>query len=472
MSEQKKRKVPVEHKIFVNRTLNMSSIKLIGFDMDYTIATYNVAEFETKTYEIVKKKLITEYGYPEEIDYFSFISDFIIRGLVIDTQTGDFFKLNRYGFVRVASHGTRFYSFEEQKEKFGLVNIDISNPRYYTTHTLFSQAEGCIFAQLVDYYDEKKININYQKVFDDVRKCMSDAHQETELKGEIVSNPSKYLVHDKRIVDALLKFKKYGKKLALITNSDYEYSSKIMDYCFKPFIDTPWHEIFDLVIVSANKPEYFTGSNRYLRVDIETGHLTNFYGQVEWGGVYQGGNASILEKHLGLKSSEILYIGDHIHGDVVTLKETTGWRTGLVVKELAEEVPILVKARECHRQIEIKMAEKERLEDIANDCREKIWLRHRQPADEQVKAARAKLEEVRAQIVKVDDEVRDLILESQKGFNPYWGEVMRAGNEVSRFSLLVERYACIYMSAIANLYYYSPFKYYRSQRRLLAHDPQ
>ena len=49
---------------------------------------------------------------------------------------------------------------------------------------------------------------------------------------------------------------------------------------------------------------------------------------------------------------------------------------------------------------------------------------------------------------------------------------MRAGNEISRFATLVERYACIYMSGIANLYYYSPFKYYRSQRRYLAHDPQ
>lgn len=86
--------------------------------------------------------------------------------------------------------------------------------------------------------------------------------------------------------------------------------------------------------------------------------------------------------------------------------------------------------------------------------------------------AKAELEEVKVKIFKIDEEIRELIFESQKGFNKYWGEVMRAGNEVSRFSLLVERYACIYMSAIANLYYYSPFKYYRSQRRLMAHDPQ
>lgn len=468
MKDKRIKEISVKNRIFVNRTLNMSNIKLIGFDMDYTIATYNVAAFEAKAYDIVKEKLINEYDYPEEIRSFKFIEDFIIRGLVIDTQTGDFIKLNRYGFVRVASHGTKFYSFEEQKDKYGLYSIDITEPRYYTIHTLFSQAEGCLYAQLVDYFDEKKGNTNYQSLFSDVRKCLNDAHQETELKGEIVANPSKYLIHDKRIVDALLKFKKYGKKLALITNSDYDYSRKIMDYCFKPFLNTSWQQLFDLVIVSANKPEYFTGHNRYLRVDPLTGYLTNFYGQIEWGGIYQGGNASILEKHLNLKPSEILYMGDHILGDVVTLKETTGWRTGLVVKELAEEVPVLSTTRRCHKSIAAKMNMKEKLENIANDCREKLWLRNKETYD----LAKAELEEVKVKIFKIDEEIRELIFESQKGFNKYWGEVMRAGNEVSRFSLLVERYACIYMSAIANLYYYSPFKYYRSQRRLMAHDPQ
>lgn len=105
-------------KIFVNRTLNMNSIKMIGFDMDYTLVTYNVPVFEAKAYEILKEKLIREYSYPEVIRDYIFDNNFIIRGLVIDTETGDFLKVNRYGFVRVASHGTRFYGFEEQKEKY------------------------------------------------------------------------------------------------------------------------------------------------------------------------------------------------------------------------------------------------------------------------------------------------------------------------------------------------------------------
>ena len=458
--------INIRNKIFVNRTLNMNTIRLIGFDMDYTLVTYNVPAFEEKTYSIIKKKLINDYQYPKEIEEFIFNPNFIIRGLVIDTESGDFLKVNRYGFVRTASHGTRFLSFEELKEKYGVNSIDLTDSRYNIVHTMFSKAEGCLFAQLVDYFDKKEKSPKYKKLFDDVKKCLNNAHMEQELKGDVVANPTKYLIPDKRIVDALLKFKKFGKKLALITNSDYTYSNKVMNYCFGKFIKFPWQKVFDIIVVAANKPSFFTERNMFLKVDPETGLLSNFYGSLEWNGIYQGGNASYLEKNFGIDPSEILYLGDHILGDVVTLKETIGWRTGLVVQELEEEVPILEQTQEIHKTIAKKMMEKERLEDISLGYREKLWLK------DNAKVNRQKWEEIKEKMMKLDEELRDLITDSQKGFNPYWGEVMRAGNEISRFAALVERYACIYMSGIANLFYYSPYKYFRSQRRLLAHDPK
>jgi hypothetical protein len=204
----------------------------------------------------------------------------------------------------------------------------------------------------------------------------------------------------------------------------------------------------------------------FLRVDRETGLLSNFYGKIEWNGIYQGGNAPIIEKHLGISPQEILYLGDHILGDVVTLKETIGWRTGLVVQELAEEVPILEKTKQVHARIAEKMQMKERLEDLSLDLREKLYLK-----EGDYNLIKKEYENLKNQLMELDDEIRDLIFESQKGFNKYWGEIMRAGNEISRFATLVERYACIYTAGIANFYYYSPFKYFRSQRRFLAHDP-
>lgn len=459
-------KVSSENRIFVNRTLNMNSISLIGFDMDYTLATYDVPAFEEKAYQIVQEKLVNEYGYPEAIKSLRFDKDFIIRGLVIDTETGNFLKVNRYGYVRQASHGTRFFTFEEQKEIFGTMCIDLTDPRYYIIHTLFSLAEGGLYAQLIDFFEARKENIHYRKLFKDVRKSLNDSHQEDELKGDVVKNPDKYLIQDERIVKALLKLKKFDKKLALITNSDYLYSRKIMEYCFEPFLNCPWQDVFDLIIVAAGKPDFFLQRPKFLKVDRETGLLSNFYGKIEWNGIYQGGNASILEKHLNLNPQEILYLGDHILGDVVTLKESIGWRTGLVVQELAQEVPILESTKDIHKQIAEKMQLKEKLEDKSLICRENLFLR-KGDYDQN----KSENDSLKSQLIALDDEIRQLIFASQKDFNKYWGEIMRAGNEISRFATLVERYACIYTAGIANLYYYSPFKYFRSQRRFLAHDP-
>lgn len=462
----KNHEIPSENRIFVNRTLNMNSIKMIGFDMDYTLVTYDVPAFEDKAYQIVVEKLIRDYGYPQEIRELKFDKNFIIRGLVIDTETGNFLKVNRYGFVRIASHGTRFFTFEEQKELFGAYGIDLTDPRYYIVHTLFSLAEGGLYAQLIDFFEARKQPINYRRLFNEVRKSLNDSHQEEELKGDVARHPEKYLIRDRRIVDALLKLKKFGKKLALITNSDYNYSRKAMEYCFDPFLEGSWQDVFDLIVVAANKPDFFLQRNHFLRVDPDSGLLSNFYGKIEWNGIYQGGNASIIEKHLNLEPQEILYLGDHILGDVVTLKETIGWRTGLVVQELAEEVPILEKTNEVHRQINLKMQKKEELEDKSLELREKLFLRVKDGGK-----AKEEYEALKNEMMKLDDEIRDLIFASQEDFNKNWGEVMRAGNEISRFATIVERYACIYMAGIANLFYYSPFKYYRSQRRYLAHDP-
>jgi hypothetical protein len=192
--------------------------------------------------------------------------------------------------------------------------------------------------------------------------------------------------------------------------------------------------------------------------------LSNFYGKINWHEIYQGGNAEILEKHLKLSPSEILYIGDHILGDVVTLKESIVWRTGLVIQELEEEVPILQNSAGIHKKIAEKMREKEKIENRVLQIREKLWGKKNDPA------LTEEWEVLREKLKVLDEVVRQLIFDSQKDFNPYWGEVMRAGNEISRFATLVERYACIYMSSVANLSYYSPFKYFRSQRRFLAHD--
>ena len=38
---------------------------------------------------------------------------------------------------------------------------------------------------------------------------------------------------------------------------------------------------------------------------------------------------------------QVLYVGDHIYGDILRSKKTLGWRTMLVIPELETELSIL-----------------------------------------------------------------------------------------------------------------------------------
>ena len=59
-------KLKMWQKIFCNRSLNMSSIKAIGFDMDHTLAPYHRETFEALAFKETLNKFI-EAGYPEEL---------------------------------------------------------------------------------------------------------------------------------------------------------------------------------------------------------------------------------------------------------------------------------------------------------------------------------------------------------------------------------------------------------------------
>lgn len=60
--------------------------------------------------------------------------------------------------------------------------------------------------------------------------------------------------------------------------------------------------------------------------------------------VFQGGTYLDLHRMLNITSgTEVLYIGDHIYGDILKSKKTLGWRTMLIVPELEAELEILSK---------------------------------------------------------------------------------------------------------------------------------
>jgi hypothetical protein len=164
-----------------------------------------------------------------------------------------------------------------------------------------------------------------------------------------------------------------------------------------------------------------------------------------------------------MEGDDILYIGDHIYGDILRLKKDCNWRTALVVEELGDEVAAYQKAKPYSDEIRTLMDRKEPLErELVNIISAKIETG--KEADE------AKLHGLQSQITDLDKQISQLIKKQQAYFNPHWGEVMRAGNEESYFANQVDRFACVYMAKLSDLFEMSPRTYFRAARRPLAHE--
>ena len=48
----------------------------------------------------------------------------------------------------------------------------------------------------------------------------------------------------------------------------------------------------------------------------------------------------MFSKLIGARGKDVLYVGDHIFGDILKSKKMRGWRTFLVVPELAHELHV------------------------------------------------------------------------------------------------------------------------------------
>ncbi|OGV28431.1 MAG: 5'-nucleotidase [Legionellales bacterium RIFCSPHIGHO2_12_FULL_35_11] len=491
-------------KVFVNRTLNLKKIKYLGFDMDHTIIRYNSKNFESMVYELVVNYLVENKHYPEEIKKYKFDFNNAIRGLVVDSTNGNILKLSRYGAIRQSYHGIRPISFVEQKQIYRSIYVDLNSPNYIVVDTAFSIAFCVLFGQLVSFKDKNnQLLPSYETIALDILYSVDKIHAEGNLKKHISENLDKFVCLDNKLVNGLLRYKDYGKKLFLLTNADYEYTKVMLDYVINSFLPTgkTWEELFEFTITLSNKPRFFYDNLKFLNIMTNDGKMTNLNGQIV-PGIYQGGNAKKFTDDLGLNGDEILYIGDHIYGDILRLKKDCNWRTALVVDELGTEITGQVKSSAVEKNISLAMNLKAELETRLIELLSKrietnsgaynrplqklaspqYTLLHEDSSTDSTKQFEAevefpkrfndKIENIQTDIRNLDNEIANLLKEQGNYFNSAWGRVFRSGIEESYFAYQVERYACIYMEKLSDLLEQSPLTYFRANKRRLAHDPE
>lgn len=157
--------------------------------------------------------------------------------MIIDTERGNFLKIDRHKYVRVAYHGLEEISSSTRKylysRNFNKVE-SFSEKSYVNMDTLFQFVDAHLFALLIDMKDRGGYDFldfkTYAEIYRHIRESVDLCHRDGVIKDEVARNPEKYIVLDKGTIPMLRRYREAGIKTFLLTNSFWEYTSTAMNY--------------------------------------------------------------------------------------------------------------------------------------------------------------------------------------------------------------------------------------------------
>ncbi|CAD5215734.1 unnamed protein product [Bursaphelenchus okinawaensis] len=445
-------------RVFVNRNLRLDKIKFFGFDMDYTLAEYKSPALEEMTFGLVVQRLI-DIGYPEQFKKFKYNPIFPVRGLWFDYHYGNLLKVDGFGNILVAVHGFNFLKPNEIEECYPNKFLHLSDKRVFVLNTLFNLPETYLLACLVDYFDNStdyqktsdrtgvksgEVVMSYKSIFQDIRGAVDWVHSSSDMKKNILNNLDKYVVKDSRAVELLTQLRAADRKTFLLTNSEYSYTNGIMSY----ILGDDWTSYFDITVVDARKPLWFAEGTVFREVNTRTGALNIgiHTGPLRKGVVYSGGSCDAFRRLVKCRGKDVLYIGDHIFGDVLRSKKTRGWKTFLVVPELQHELTVWTGKRTLFERLgDLEVALANLYKDLDSKTKQK------------------------PEITDIIGDIRNVTYEMDQEYGII-GSLFRSGSRTTFFATQVERYADIYASSCYNLVHYPTFYFFRAPMNLMSHE--
>ncbi|KRZ68133.1 Cytosolic purine 5'-nucleotidase [Trichinella papuae] len=446
-------------RVFVNRSLELEKIKFFGFDMDYTLAVYKSPEYEILGFRLVIERLIS-IGYSPELLQLKYDNTFPIRGLWFDNLYGNLLKVDAFGNILVGVHGFEFLKSQVIESLYPNKFIQLSEDRVYVLNTLFNVPETYLIACLVNYMDNcpgssrepsgvklGDMYMSYKSMYQDVRAAVDWVHYHGDMKRITLNNLEKYVHKDPRLAMLLTRMRENGAKTFLLTNSGYFYTDKVMTYLLDSETKS-WRSYFDFIVVDANKPLWFAEGTVFRQVDQGTGTLRigSHLGPLRPNQIYAGGSSEVFSKLVGARGREVLYLGDHIFGDVLRSKKGRGWRTFLVVPELVQELHVWTERRGLFTRL--------------------------QNLDIQLGAAFKNMDsssEIRPDIREIRESMRSVTHEMDMAYGML-GSLFRSGSRQTFFASQVERYADLYAHSCCNLLYYPFFYFFRAPSMLMPHE--
>ncbi|WAR09485.1 NT5D1-like protein [Mya arenaria] len=268
-----------------------------GFDLDHTLAKYNLVNQIQLTYNSLVDFLVHQRG---------------CKGLFVDTEQGNIIKLSHSGKILRGSHGMGMLSQEELVSAYG-PNL-IWEHYEHAREAVRARAGNQKFAFWENYFDVPGILV---------------AAQQT---------PSKYYQPSSEGVKQwLLDLKQNNKCVFLTTSSHIDYASLTAS----TILGEDWKSYFDIIVTNARKPGFFQDQKPFLSLDGVKEHEVVDYNSLQQHGVYSSGNHSDLEKFIskltGADKPKVVYFGDSLCSDAFPVKTLTNWDLILVLEEMEAE---------------------------------------------------------------------------------------------------------------------------------------
>jgi hypothetical protein len=218
-----------------------------------------------------------------------------------------------------------------------------------------------------------------------------------------------------------------------------------------------WQDYFDLTVVSARKPVFFEEMPEAVPLPDQPK-------------AYSGGNATWLEKQLKCFGEEIMYVGNHIYGDILRSKKNVSWHTMLLIPELGTTLQSLEDHAEDLQDFmrieSLRRRDENRIPFLRDKLKRNREHRHLLASRLSPEALRALDHE--AVLIREEISATEARREAQKeladqldqrleaAFNSRWGSIFRDGYQQTRFADQIQQYACAYTGRISNLYLVDP----------------
>ncbi|XP_073448551.1 5'-nucleotidase domain-containing protein 2 [Aquarana catesbeiana] len=437
-----------------NNEISLADIEIYGFDYDYTLAEYS-NELHKMIFNTARDILIKQYKYPEGIGKYEYIPGFAIRGLHYDIQKSLLMKIDAFHYIQLgtAYRGLKAVPDEEVIELYGgsphIPLFQMSD--FYGKGSsmkqfmdIFSLPEMTLISCVTDFFITNGIDFDPVNLYKDTTDAIRDVHVKGMIYEWIEKDMEHYILHREEIYAVLKRLVRHNKKVFLITNSPFSFVNKGMIY----MVGKNWRDLFDVIIVKADKPAFFTDRRKpFRRLDEKGSMQWDRINSLEKGKIYKQGNLFDFLQLTGWRGSKVLYFGDHLYSDLADLMLRHGWRTGAIVPELETEIRIINTEQYMHsltwQQALTGLLERMQMyQDAESKQVLKEWMRERQ-------------------------ELRSI---TKNLFNPQFGSIFRTYHNPTYFSRRLIRFSDIYMASIGCLLNYDINFTFYPRRTPLQHE--